>query len=406
MQISSRLRIATLAAATTALIGTALLGAQAQAQDTYRIGYAISKTGPGAPGANTSTIPNYEMWVKEVNDAGGLKVGDKMIPIEVVEYDDRSSSEEAVRAIERLINQDKVDFILSPWGTGLNLAVAPILDRAGYAHLAGTAVSDKAPQLSKRWKNSYWLLGTGSQYANELATFLDQLKSDGKINNKVAMIAVADGFGIELSNAGRKALEKHDFELVYDKTYPLGSQDLATIVNEIKSLDADTFVAFSYPPGTLGLTEQARVLNFNPKIFYAGVGTAFPLYKDRFGADAQGVVSLGGASETDPKIADYIKRHIAFAGREPDRWASIVNWASLQSLQQAIERAGSTDRDAINAELAKGGFDTILGSYKPGDQNFWQVGQWQDGKFVGIAPTSMDGAQSLIFPKPDWKGAQ
>ena len=405
MQISSRLRLATLAAATTTLMSTAALFG-AQAQETYRIGYAISKTGPGAPGANTSTIPNYEMWVKEINDAGGLKVGDKMIPIEIVEYDDRSSSEEAVRAIERLINQDKVDFILSPWGTGLNLAVAPILDRSGYAHLAGTAVTDKAPQLAERWKNSYWLLGTGEQYAVEMAKFLEQLKSDGKINDKVAMIAVADGFGIELSNAGRDALEERDFELVYDKTYPLGSQDLATIVNEIKSLGADTFVAFSYPPGTLGLTEQARVLQFNPKIFYAGVGTAFPLYKDRFGADAQGVVSLGGASETDPKIADYIERHVAFAGREPDRWASLVNWASLQSLQQAIERAGSTDREAVNAELAKGGFNTILGTYKPGDQNFWQVGQWQDGKFVGIAPTDMEGAHDLVFPKPDWKGAQ
>lgn len=405
MQISSRLRLATLAAATTALMSTAALFG-AQAQETYRIGYAISKTGPGAPGANTSTIPNYEMWVKEINDAGGLKVGDKMIPIEVVEYDDRSSSEEAVRAVERLINQDKVDFILSPWGTGLNLAVAPILDRAGYAHLAGTAVTDKAPQLAKRWTNSYWLLGTGEQYAVEMAKFLEQLKSDGKINNRVAMIAVADGFGIELSNAGRDALEERGFELVYDKTYPLGSQDLATIVNEIKSLGADTFVAFSYPPGTLGLTEQARVLQFNPKIFYAGVGTAFPLYKDRFGADAEGVVSLGGASETDPKIASYIERHVAFAGREPDRWASIVNWASLQSLQQAIERAGSTDREAVNAELAKGGFDTILGTYKPGDQNFWQVGQWQNGKFVGIAPTDMEGAHDLVFPKPDWKGAQ
>jgi branched-chain amino acid transport system substrate-binding protein len=405
MHISAKLRLATIAAATTAVMSTATLFG-ANAQETYRIGYAISKTGPAAPGAATSTIPNYEMWVKEINDAGGLKVGDKQLPIEVVEYDDRSSSEEAVRAIERLINQDKVDFILSPWGTGLNLAVAPILDRAGYAHLAGTAVTDKAPQLAKRWTNSYWLLGTGEQYAVELAKFLEGLKAEGKINDKVAMIAVADGFGIELSKAGREALEDRDFDLVYDKTYPLGSQDLATIVNDIKALGADTFVAFSYPPGTLGLTEQSRVLGFNPKVFYAGVGTAFPLYKNRFGDNAQGVVSLGGASEDDPKIADYIKRHVEFAEREPDRWASIVNWATLQSLQQAIERAGTTDREAINAELAKGGFDTILGTYKPGDQTFWQVGQWQDGKFVGLAPTNMEGAAELVFPKPEWKAAQ
>ena len=70
-----------------------------------------------------TTIPNYDLWVKEVNAAGGIKLGDKRVPIEVVQYDDRSNAEEAVRALERLINQDKVDFILSPFGTGLNLAV-------------------------------------------------------------------------------------------------------------------------------------------------------------------------------------------------------------------------------------------------------------------------------------------
>ena len=234
-----------------------------QGQESYRIGYAVSKTGPNAPGANTSTTPNYELWVKEVNAAGGLQIGNKRLPIEVIEYDDRSSSEEAVRAIERLITQDKVDFILPPWGTGINLAVAPILHRHGYAHLAGTAVTDKAPMLSKRWENSYWLLGTGKQYAVELAKFLKSIKDAKKINPKVAMIAVADGFGIELSNAARKALKAQGFELVYDKTYPLGSQNLAPVVNEIKSLGADTFVAFSYPPGTLALTEQAERVNAN-----------------------------------------------------------------------------------------------------------------------------------------------
>ena len=67
--------------------------------------------------------------MKEVNAAGGIKLGDKRVPIEVVQYDDRSNAEEAVRALERLINQDKVDFILPPWGTGLNLAVGPTLNK-------------------------------------------------------------------------------------------------------------------------------------------------------------------------------------------------------------------------------------------------------------------------------------
>src|SRR5687768_18569957 len=75
----------------------------ASAQDKVKIGYAISKTGPNAGGATITQIPNYEMWVKDVNAKGGLMIGGKRVPIEVIEYDDRSNSEEAVRAVERLV---------------------------------------------------------------------------------------------------------------------------------------------------------------------------------------------------------------------------------------------------------------------------------------------------------------
>ena len=60
-----------------------------------------------------------------------LKSLGKRVPIEVVEYDDHSNVDDAVEAVERLIKQDKVDLILPPWGTGLNLAVGPLLHRAG-----------------------------------------------------------------------------------------------------------------------------------------------------------------------------------------------------------------------------------------------------------------------------------
>ena len=111
----------------------------ATAQDKVKIGYAISKTGPNAGGASITQIPNYEMWVKDVMAKGGLKVGDKRLPIEVIEYDDRSNSEEAVRAVERLVTQDKVDLLFPPWGTGLNLAVGPVFNKYGYPQLTFSA---------------------------------------------------------------------------------------------------------------------------------------------------------------------------------------------------------------------------------------------------------------------------
>jgi branched-chain amino acid transport system substrate-binding protein len=379
--------------------------AVAQTTDKIRIGYAISKSGPFAGGASVTTLPNYQLWVKDVNDAGGLSLGGKKVPIEVVEYDDRSNSEEAVKAIERLATQDKVDIILPPWSTGLNLAVGPTFNRLGYPHLAVTAATDRAPEMAKRWPNSFWFLGASKPGADALVEVLSKLKAENKIGAKVAMVSVADAFGIELSTAARPAMKAAGFDLVLDKSYPLGTQDMQAIVKDAMASSADSFVAFSYPPDTIAITDAAKLLSYNPKVFYTAVGTAFPLFKAKFGASAEGVMGVGGWNVDSPLLKAYFKRHTEVIGREPDRWASPVTYVSLQMLQQAIERAGKIDHAAIIKELQSGTFDTIMGKIKL-DGNVmpivWWVGQWQDGEFVGLAPTKYEGAKGPKA-KPDWK---
>jgi branched-chain amino acid transport system substrate-binding protein len=383
--------------------------AMAQQPTAIRIGWSISKTGPYAGGASITTLPAYLVWVKDVNAAGGIMVKSlgKKLPVEVVEYDDRSNSDEMIKAVERLATQDKVDFILPPWGTGFSLAAGPILNRYGYPHLAVTATTDKAPELAKRWPNSFWLLGTSTQGANALVDVLGKLRKEGKIGNDIAMISVADQFGIELSSAGREAFKKAGFNLAYDKSYPLGTQDMQPILTEAMRSRADVFVAFSYPPDTFAITEQARLLSYNPKVFYTAVGTAFPVFKGKFGAAIEGQMGIGGVDPTSQAYRDYVKRHAeANGGREPDRWANPVTYASLQMLQQAIERAGRLDRAAVIKELQTGTFDTIVGQVKLQNNlrvDGWQVGQWQGGEYYGLAPDNKPGAKPVMFPKPAWK---
>ena len=378
----------------------------ASAQDKVKIGYAISKTGPNAGGASITQIPNYEMWVKDVMAKGGLKVGDKRLPIEVVEYDDRSNSEEAVRAVERLITQDKVDLLFPPWGTGLNLAVGPVFNKYGYPQLTFSAVTDRAPELAKRWPNSFWLLGTSKQYVDALTGLLKKMRDEGKIGPNIAMISIADGFGIDLSQAARKGFTDAGFKLAYDKSYPIGTQDLSPLIGEAQRSGADTFVAFSYPPDTMALTEQAKVASYAPKVMFLGVGVGFPMYPQRFGANVEGIMSLGGWSKDNANTAAYAKKHEEMFKRGPDRWGSQIGYASLQMLEQAIERVGKIDRAAIIKELQTGTFDTVLGKVKLVDNmmqdNFWLIGQWQDGFFVGVAPQRA-GVGTPVVPKPAWK---
>jgi branched-chain amino acid transport system substrate-binding protein len=398
-----RLMAATVAAS---LLGLAALQ-PALAQDKIKIGYAISKTGPNAGGANITQIPNYQLWVKEVNDKGGLMVGGKRMPIEVIEYDDRSNSEEAVRAVERLITQDKVDLLFPPWGTGLNLAVGPVFNKYGYPQLAFSAVTDQAPALVKRWPNSFWFLGTSVQYIDALVELLAKQKADGKINANIAMLSVADGFGIDLSKAARAGFEKAGFKLVVDKSYPVGTQDMAPLVSEAQRSGADTFVAFSYPPDTVALNDQAKVASFAPKVMFTGVGTAFPLFPQRFGENAEGIMTLGGWDPKNAGTMEYRKRHVAMHNRDPDYWGSQLGYVSLQMLGQAVERVGKIDRAAIIKELQTGTFDTVLGKIKlvdnmPPKGTFAYIGQWQKGIFTGVAPAGPN-TSPMVMPKAPWK---
>lgn len=392
-------------AATTAALKA--FTARSQDQAAIRIGYAVAKTGPNAAGAGITTIPNYLLWVKDVNNSGGIRLSKRgqTLPIEVVDYDDRSSAEETIRAIERLATQDSVDFILPPWGTGSNLAVGPTFDRFGYPQLAATAVTDMAPEVAQRWPRSFWLLGGGHDYATALVDLLVKQREAGKINNRVAIASVADGFGIDLSRAATPAFQEAGFELVYDESYPLGTADFAPILNDIANSGADTFAAFSYPPDTFALTQQAIVTSFNPKVFYLGVGTAFPVYTGVAGENAAGVMGIGGIDPDSQPIIDYFERHTALIGTPPDSWASAVTYASLEILRQAIERVGDLDREAVAAEISSGTFETVLGSIKLEDnqlRSLWTVGQWQDGQFAGVAHTSREGAREPMVPKPAW----
>jgi branched-chain amino acid transport system substrate-binding protein len=396
-------------AAVAAIAGFVAIGIafHREAPRTVKIGYVVSLSGPNAPGVRSTVLPNYRLWIKEVNAAGGIMLSSigKRVPVEVVEYDDESKVDKALEAVEKLIKTDKVDFVLPPWGTGLNVVVGPLFHSAGYPHLVVTALTDQAPELAKRWPNSFWFLGTVTHAAESLVTTLGRLRSAGKLGESVAIVSVADQLGIGLAKAARRELEKGGFNIVYDRSYTVGQTDMRAIITEVKRLNPETFLAFSYPPDTMAITEEARTSNFNPKVFYAAIGTAYPLFSKRFGADVEGVMGTGGWSPNTPEIKDYRRRHLESEGQEPDRWASPITYASLQMLQQAIERVGEIDRARTVEELGTGTFETILGPIKL-ENNFytksWWLGQWQNGEYYGIAPAALPGAQAIIFPKPAW----
>lgn len=392
-----------LALAASAAVAGLLPGA-AFAQEVLKIGASAPKTGPLAGGAAVTHWPNIQLWIHEVNARGGIKVGDKQMKLELVEYDDKTNGEEAVKNIQRLATVDNVDFIVTPYSTGLNVATAPLIAKYGYPHITTSAITDGVAEFAERWPNSFWMLGTSKELAEGVATALKKLKDAGQIGSKVAMVNVADAFGLELAGAGKPALEAAGFEIVYEASYPLGTQDVAPIVSAAKAAAPDAFVGFSYPPDTFALTEQAQIQGLDVGAFYVGVGTSFPAYAGKFGAVANGVLGAGGTDPDDAKIQEYRKKHKDVTGAEADYWASAVTYSGLQVLEQAIEKAGTKDRAAVVEAIKTGTFDTVMGQItfdKNVNRTLWTVGQWKDGVFHGVAANGIEGAKEP-FKKTGW----
>jgi branched-chain amino acid transport system substrate-binding protein len=376
----------------------------AMAADVIKIGASAPKTGPIAGGAAVTHWPNVKLWVHQVNARGGLKLKSGRAKVELVEYDDRTIPGEAIKNVQRMANQDKADFLLPPYGTAQSLATAPIFAKFGYPQLAATSITDKIPELTKRYPTAFFLLGTTSAFAGDVVKIMNKMKTEGQIGNKVAMVNVADAFGIELANAARPLFKKMGFEIVYDKSYPLGSKDLSPVIKGAKASNPDAFVAWSYPGDTLGLTEQAKIEGLNVKAYYSAVATAFPLFYKKFGKSAEGVLGAGGINPDTPEMQNYIKIHKEVTGKVPDFWASAVTYAAFQILEKAIEGVGEKDRKAVTEYIKNNTFDTVFGPVKFKNQNneaFWTVGQWQDGVFYGVSSTGRPGAKKVRI-KTGW----
>jgi hypothetical protein len=224
--------------AATALAGSLGLGG-ASAQETVKIGVVGPKTGFMAAGAAVTHWPNFKLWAQEINDRGGLKLKAGQRKIETIEYDDRSQPAEAIKAVERLATQDKVDFIMPVYGTGWNLAVAPVFDKYGYPQVTQAAVTDQIDALIARYPRLFFVQGSTSSFARSAANIMKKLKDEGKIGNRVAIVNVADAFGIELANAGRPIFKDAGFNIVYDRSYPNTSQDFAPIIKAAKAENPD-----------------------------------------------------------------------------------------------------------------------------------------------------------------------
>ena len=384
---------------------TQVQAASGKAPDKILFGNPIALSGMYSAGAMMSQIRAYDLWVEDVNAKGGIYVKKygKKIPVKIIRYDDKSDLGTAVKLTEKLILQDKVHFILPPWGTATHFAIAPVINKYKTPVIGITASSEKLRELAPKIPYLFILLNQPKEMGQALVELCKELKV-----KSAAVIHHTDLHGMEFAGQVLPQLAVSGIDVALYKSYPLGAKDLSPLLKKVKAANADALFAFSYPPGTFLITAQAKAIGLNPKLFYATVGVAFPSYRDKFGAKTvEGIMGAGvwNPNIPYPGVREWYQRYVKRWGVEPDRWGTAGGYATCEIMQKAIEIAGSLDPKKIRDIIAREKFDTVLGPVKfesqfnisyPG-----HVGQWQNGEFEVVDKATR--TAKPIYPKPAWQ---
>jgi len=393
------IRIAVMAIAWSLLAGSGW----AAAKDKIVIGQAVSLSGPLATSNAVVSSPYYDLWVKDVNAEGGIYVKEygKKLPVELLIYDDKSDIGTMTRLLEKLILEDRVDFILPPWGTANLFAAAPIANKYGYILIGGAGGAEKLKDL--RLPYFFQSLNFSETQIPVLADILLELGV-----KRAAMISHEDLHGVEYGAKAIPELTRRGIEVAMKKGYPMGVKDLSPLLKQADALDVDAFVGFSYPDECMLITGQSIELGINFKVFVLSVGPAFTFYRNAFGAQTVEGVIGGGAwnPKSSPGARKFAAHFKEVTGEEMGNyWGSIYFYSAMQHFKQAVEKAGTLDQKKIREIMARERFDTALGPFwydarqisanHPG-----QWGQWQNGVFEVVDPGPKRTAPPIA--KPEW----
>lgn len=377
----------------------------AEAPDEIVIGNVIALSGPNNAGASLSQIPSYDLWVEDVNAAGGIYVAeyDTRIPVRIERVDDTSDIGTSVQQVQQMLESEDIHFLFPPWGTAFNVAIAPIVSEFQSPVIGCTLSSAEMAADPGVFPYFYSLLNQPAEQGSALVDLIVEMGVES-----VAVIHHDDLHGLEVAEVVLPALEDAGVDVAIHRTYPVNAEDLSQQLREAQAAEVEGLLAFSYPPETFLIANQLREIGFSPDLFYATVAVAFPAFRDANGVET--VEGVMGAGAWNPNVdiegaRGYFDRHVEMHGAEPDRWASAACYSTGQVLEQAIEAAGTLDPEAVKAAMDTTEFSTILGTFTF-ENNFnpvypGEVGQWQDGEFEIVAPAENRTADP-IYPKPSW----
>ncbi|MHB8868807.1 MAG: amino acid ABC transporter substrate-binding protein [Thermoleophilia bacterium] len=382
-------------------------------QDKIVIGAARPVSGGLSVFEGNNFGPAYKLWVEDVNAAGGINVGGKMLPIEMKVYDDQSDLDTSMRLLSKLMEEDKVDFVLAPASTAFLFAAAGVANANEYIMMSAEGGATTLEKELRKGTLPYFFQGLNYSNHEQMPAFAEILKEVGA--KTVAVVYLDDLHGIEYQAQAAVFLSGAGIDIVQNIAIPGDIKDMTSIIKQIQADDPDVVAFFAYPPQNILAMQTMMQLNYSPRGVLIGPGGASQWFATMFGDAIEGIMFEGAWSvNSSPEAKAYYDRLGEFMGstENVDHWGAIIYRAQLEFFQQAIEEAGTLDQAKIAEVMRTAHYKTTM---SPDtfftDQIFdpssyaGQIGQWQSG-VAEVIDVGDKRTAAPIYPKPAWPAAQ
>ena len=377
------------------LIAAALLGVAA-AQTVVTIGFSLPLTG-GAAKEGTESRVGAELAARVINEAGGFHVGGETVMVKVIFEDDECNPQAGVEAANRLVVAG-AQFAGGSFCSSAALAQMPVFAALGvpqvpfaYADdLTGAARDDAGATLSAR---------IGPNALLEMAPLAKYAVLENGHRTFFAMGQNTD-FGRSMVEAFRAVAESLGGSFVAEPEYfPFANADFRTLLTRARDSGADAIVAIGLAQEMIGIVLQHDELGLTQPIYASDLmadasvqeavgplarNTYSPWYYDQ-GEEPRTIARQG----TEPGATALREAGEQLLGIRPSR-NHALGWGTVMLLKQAMERAGSTDPEAVMAQVLSGEpFEMPYGDY-----GWLQCGQ-ADIR-VGVAAFDEQGRRVLV----------
>jgi len=391
-------------AAGAAAVTAALPGRRAFAQGSgpVKIGMSMPQTGSLGAGGQAALLA-LRMWVEDVNQKGGL-LGRK---VDFIVYDDQTNPANTPGIYTRLLDVDKVDLLIAPYGTVPTAPIMPLVKQRDLLLMGNFSFQVNHKVEHDKWfNNSPW---------NDASSWSDGFfKAGQKAGAKsVAILAADQEFAQNLANGARELAKKSGIKPVYDQNYPPSTTDFSSLVRAIRAAKPEMVFVMSYPNDSVAIVRAVNEIGVGSQVQIFGggmVGLQFTPNMVNLGSQLNGILNYNSyvPGMKYPGVEDFLSRYAKRAAEakvDPlGFYLPPFNYAIGQILEQASAATKTLDQKKLAAWLHANEVKTIVGPIRWDKNGEWANPRVVQAQFRGVADNNLDqwrkpGKQVVVYPE-------